>query len=184
MKLSKRLLSVLLVLVLALTLAMPAFAENGEPPEEPNPAMPVITVQPQGGSFVVGSLLTFFELRVQAHAPNGDPVYFHWYQDGVRVPGALSSFRNLRAVAESGGYHHVVVRNRNNLQYYVVSETVRVDAVEPTFFQRAWQILQWVFWGGFALFTFSPLALAIGIGGALLVAPIVLPITWIVNLFR
>ena len=76
MKLFKRLLAVLLIFLLAFPVALAAFAED-EPAEEPNPAMPVITVQPVGGTVKKGEKFT---LSVQAHCPNGDKInwlYFH-----------------------------------------------------------------------------------------------------------
>ena len=61
MKRMKRLLALLLALALALILALPAFAE-------PDPAMPVITVQPQNATII--EVLFYVKettIRVNAH---------------------------------------------------------------------------------------------------------------------
>ena len=87
----KRLLALLLALVLAFGLAMPAIAQESltehssanadttEGSATKNPAMPVITVQPQ----VLMYNDTSFEIRFEAHIPNGDPMGIRWYDAGT-----------------------------------------------------------------------------------------------------
>ena len=80
MKLSRKLFALLLVFVLALSLASPAFADD------PDSAMPVIIVQPQNVVVTPGILGMFetdkieFTLSVEASIPNGDPVGYQWYR--------------------------------------------------------------------------------------------------------
>ena len=69
MKHTKRLLALLLTLVLALGLALPTFAST-------NPAMPVITKQPQSVTVLNGETYTF---SIEAEIPNGDPLRYEWY---------------------------------------------------------------------------------------------------------
>ena len=76
----KRILSVLLTLALALALALPlalpAFADG-----EPNPAMPVITVQPNPKDIRV-KFGESFTLSAEAVIPNGDEVRYEWFGVG------------------------------------------------------------------------------------------------------
>ena len=73
MKLTKHILAALLALALALTLALPVFAEN-----EPNPVMPVITVQPVGQTIKHGDSFT---LSVEVSVPAGVKVVSYFWQE-------------------------------------------------------------------------------------------------------
>ena len=105
----KKILALLLTLALCLTLALPAFAlEEGEP----DPAMPVITAQPEDIPLPLRELLKTngltlliaivkqeedvkldfaFELSIAATIPNGDPVGYQWYMDGEAIEGAVDA---------------------------------------------------------------------------------------------
>ena len=126
---TKRLLALLLTLILAFTLAMPAFAED-VPPEEPDPAMPVITVQPQDIGikeffiFIFGKAVT---LSVQAYIPNGDEVGCQWYIDGKSIEGETGSTLQVRDEGDTRRYH-VEVFNQTNPEDVVKSNSVRVES--------------------------------------------------------
>jgi len=70
MKHIKKTLAVLLALILGMGLGVPAAAE------EPDPSVPVITVQPVGVGVLLGE---DFTLSVQAHIPNGETVGYQWH---------------------------------------------------------------------------------------------------------
>jgi len=127
MKQTKRLLALLLTLALALTLALPAFSET-DPPEEPNPAMPVITGQPvdsQGGR-----LRTNYDgvmLRVEAAIPNGDPIGYRWYRNGAAVDDYEYPFFTYGESEPGEYYYYAEVYNLNNLEYSVTSDIIYVE---------------------------------------------------------
>ena len=131
MKPSTRLLALLLSLVLAFSLALPAFAED-DLPEEPNPAMPIITVQPVGLRVKAD---TEFTLSVEAYIPNGDEVGYEWRHvlpDGsTKYPGSRNSARISQTLSGvRTHYYTVVVYNRSNPEYRVTSETVSVKVYQ------------------------------------------------------
>ncbi|MCL2494460.1 MAG: hypothetical protein FWE98_02235 [Oscillospiraceae bacterium] len=126
MKQTKRLLALLLTLALALTLALPAFAET-DPPEEPNPAMPVITVQPEGPTDRLRASYEGFMLRVEATIPNGDPISYRWYQNGVDVTNDDVPFCVSQESEPGDYYYYVEVYNRANPAFSVTSETIHVE---------------------------------------------------------
>ena len=116
MKQCKRLLALLLTLSLAFTLALPAFAED------PDPAMPVITVQPQSGQISLGGT---YKHSVEASIPNGDEVGYRWYRNGEVIAHTSSEWlsTNNRTTAE----YYVVVYNVAQPELSVTSETARVE---------------------------------------------------------
>jgi len=122
MKLTKRLLALLLTLALALCLSMPVFAE-----EEPNPAMPVITVQPQSIRVKAGQKFT---LSVQAHIPNGEGVLVYHFNDDTRGYGYSNKTGELTIAEKFPGTQEYYVEVTNVVgpnNYTVKSETVRVE---------------------------------------------------------
>jgi len=121
MKQSKRLLASLLALLLALGLGLPALAVD-EPPEEPDPAMPVITVQPYGAR--EGHLILSF--RVEAYIPNGDEPGFLWVGPGTDAYSEIRQNMYVFAVPGANDYY-VEVYNRSSPEYRVVSDTASVD---------------------------------------------------------
>ena len=175
MKLSKRLLALLLSTVLAFGLALPAMAED-DPPTEPAPAMPVITVQPQTIHVKRGEQKT---LSVEAHIPNGDPLGYLWYIDDEKSAVRQSSLEFVGKKESRTAY--VEVYNLNNAEYRVKSETVQM-VVELTLLEKAedffYEMNQTI--GGIAIVSvlFSPY-----IFFWLLSLPLHL-INWIINLFR
>ena len=78
MKRMKHLFALLLALVFATGLALPAFAE-----EEPDPAMPVIIRQPVGGYARVGDSVTF---AIEAELPNAGRIGYQWYDAATGMP--------------------------------------------------------------------------------------------------
>ena len=138
MKLSKRLLALLLGLALALSLALPALAED-DTPEEPNPAMPVITEQPVGGRVRIGQSIT---LRVQAHIPNGDEIEYRWYlYSWDAITQSSNEFTIVGNFPDSYDYH-VEVINRTNPEYSVTSEAVRVEVYLSPFDQLKMKLIE------------------------------------------
>jgi len=123
MKHSKRLFA-MLILILALGLGPSALAE------EPNPAMPVITVQPVGGQVKTGETFT---LSVEAHIPNGDEIGYRWYLNN-RDYGSRAEYI-VDANREGTIKIYVEVMNKTNPTHKVKSETVIVD-VQPTFSRK------------------------------------------------
>lgn len=128
MKPSTRLLALLLSLVLAFSLALPAFAED-DLPEEPNPAMPVITVQPQGDIRVRAGQK--FTLKVEAYIPNGDDIGYAWRR--IRTSGQSDYCESAAEITHTWGgssgilYYTVEVFNLANPECRVVSETAQVE---------------------------------------------------------
>jgi hypothetical protein len=124
MKSTKRLLAILLVFLLTFGFAMPAIAEE-EPPEEPLSAVPVITVQPQGGS---ARGRNEFTLTVEAYIPNGSPLAYQWYRVVQSEHRARTGGKNL-TVSGWGETHTYFVRvfNAANPDFYVISETATVE---------------------------------------------------------
>jgi len=125
---TKRLIALLMSLVLAFTLALPAFAETEAP--EVNPAMPVITVQPESVTILNGSSYT---LSVQAEIPNGDPLRYEWYELGTdRIVSDEASFsagisvQFANTTDSARFYYYVIVFNANDETLFVQSETVSV----------------------------------------------------------
>ena len=124
MKHAKKLLALLLTLALALTLVLPAFTED-DPPEEPNPAMPVITRQPVGGIIRFGSSVP---VSVEAYIPNGDEIGYLWHF--LYSDGDVDSWCSDDATVEMQYYEvavYVEVFNKANPEYRVTSETVYVE---------------------------------------------------------
>ena len=120
---TKRLLALLLTLLLAFTLALPAFAED-DPPEEPDPAMPVITRQPQAGKW---RFLEGVNISLEAQIPNGDPIGYIWhirYEDGSEK--SLTGY-GLAILVDYGATFTVEVYNKANPEYRVTSESLRLE---------------------------------------------------------
>ena len=150
MKHTKCLLALLLSLALAIGLAMPAAAIanldgtepewDGDPRIRPlsetidpnsNPAMPVITVQPQS----MTRSNEMFTLSVQAEAPNGDTLRYEWYQMRTGTDDALvsteASFSMAICIdADQAGtaqfQYYCVVYNANDESLSVKSTTATV----------------------------------------------------------
>ena len=118
MKHTKKLLALLLALALGFTLALPAFAED-----EPNPAMPVITVQPVGGRVKAGQE---FKFSVEAHIPNGDEIGFRWY-GSPRNPLVDAQTASIKLTFPGTYTYYVEAYNINNPEYAVTSQTVTVE---------------------------------------------------------
>jgi len=114
MKLSKRLPALLLVLALAfISLALPAFAED------PDPAMPVITAQPQGARLTeIAIFRKAVTLSVEAYIPNGDEIGYDWYKGWDPIDKHDSSI-TLKDDADAGIYY-VKVYNKNDPTGHVV----------------------------------------------------------------
>lgn len=124
-KYTKRLLAALLSLALAFSPALPAFAQDEEP-EGPDPAMPVITVQPQSYRFRFDDRPRELQLSVEAHIPGGGEIGYQWYRGDVLISGE-KTIRVNPPESERSDYYHVVVYNVNNPEYRAVSETARVE---------------------------------------------------------
>ena len=123
MKHTRRVFSVLLALILALGLAVPALAEG-----EPDPAMPVITAQPQSVTVKSNEIFT---LTIAAEIPNGDEVGYQWYMNDLPMPMPVSfsdSFIALQLGEQGfdGFAFYCVVYNLNDDTKSVTSETITV----------------------------------------------------------
>jgi len=165
-KYTKRLLAALLTFALAFSVALPAFAED-DPSEEPNPAMPVITAQPQSHRFRFDDRPRELNLSVEAHIPGGDEIGYQWYRGDVLISGEKTIYVNLPE-GEGSDYYHVVVYNVNHPEYRVTSETARVEVyislfnyimlvlTTPTVFAGALILLGGPI-GSLLLIVFSPL---------------------------
>ena len=114
----KRLFATILTIALAFTLALPVFAEN-----DPNPAMPVITVQPEGGRVRTGQSIT---LSVEAYIPNGDEIGFRWY-DSQRTRLVDSQHASLDFTFPGTYKYYVEAYNISNPEYAVTSQAVTVE---------------------------------------------------------
>ena len=134
MKSTKRLLALLLIFALAFTLALPVFAED-----EPDPAMPVITVQPQGERVLKEDL---FLVKKKAHIPNGDEIGYQWYRNNTLLDGATgdSIIGNARETAD----YYVIAYNKANPELNVKSETARV-VVYVSFFLKMFNYVMMIF---------------------------------------
>jgi len=125
MKYTKNLFALLLTLVLALSLALPALAQ------EPSLALPVIAGQPQSVHLTQSGRFT---LRVEAHIPTGDLIGYRWYRAEA---GGEDTFCGYDA--EYSGYigraetqtYYVEVYNRGNPTFMVTSDTVQVTLEPP-----------------------------------------------------
>jgi len=157
MKQPKKLIALLLTLVLAFGLMLPALAEGETEAEtdpvapvvtmqeEADPAMPIITVQPQGGRIRAGKN---FSLSVEAHIPNGDEIGFRW-----RVStGRVANTQTISIMASNPETYtvYVEVYNRSNPEYVVVSQTATVNVY--------YNVLDWI-----------------GVGAGVLLLPVTLP---------
>ena len=130
MKRSKRILALFLSVILALGLGPAVFAE-GE--NEPDPAMPVITKQPESltVSFPFDSDI---RITIEAEIPNGDPISYLWFVNDELYYPWLHDFREPYFKCGSKGenkakskYHCVVYnKNKDDDSHRVVSETVTV----------------------------------------------------------
>ena len=135
MKRFKKLLVLLLSFIFVFGLALPVLAqesilEHSEATE--NPAMPVITVQPQGGRVRVYEAI---RLSVQASIPNGESVSYRWYRENNDIE-YFDTATLLYTEAKPGDfYFYVEVYNRNHPEYSVISEIVRIEVYE-TFIDR------------------------------------------------
>jgi len=180
----KRALAVLLALVLAFGLALPAMAAEDEPEPCPYcaedstcPRMPVITQQPQSVRMDLFSD-GFIPVSVEAYIPNDEWIGVRWYrgEQAVRSNSNIHNRFNVHVNTESGDYH-AVVYNIFSPEHYVVSETFRV--YNPTFLAivRYWATN---IFGLFAFFTF-PIWFPILFWLFIL---LLTPIGFITNLFR
>ena len=141
MKHTKKLLAALLSLALALALALPAMAED-----EPDPAMPVITRQPVGGSQTGQN--TTFTRYVQARIPNGDSIGYEWYRDGVLVEGATGASITVELYSPGTVDIYVVVYNLDNPEYHVTSQTIQLELKELSFWEKVRTTLNDLFVSG------------------------------------
>ena len=125
MKTAKTLLALALTLALTLTLALPAFAET-DPSEEPDPAMPVITVQPEGVRVKFGRFVT---LSVQANIPNGDEIGYQWYCGDTKLDGETGASIRFRAINiyQGSGDYRIEVFSLTNEACSITSELARVE---------------------------------------------------------
>jgi len=121
----KKLFALLLALALAAGLALPAAAAGED--------VPVITVQPQS---ISAAPETMFTLSVAAHAPNGDPVSYQWYQrwdvDGsLRFLTGYTQATYTAKASSSGGrtFKHAYFCRVTNT---VTGESVDSDPVRVT----------------------------------------------------
>jgi len=197
MKHAKKWLALLLTLALALTLALPAFAED-DPPEEPNPAMPVITRQPEGGIIRFGSSVP---ISVEAHIPNGDEIGYLWHFNYSN--GNVGSWCGDDAEVEMQYYEVAVcveVFNKASPEYRVTSETVYVEkALIDKIAQAMEPVTDFLFYKMpnaitnaitiILLLPFLPFIFLFGtLPGWMLIgytlAPFLEIIRWIINLFR
>ena len=145
MKQLKRLLALLLTLALALSLALPAFAS-----EEPNPAKPIITAQPQSVTVLDGEPFT---LSVQAEIPNGDPLRYEWYEVGYGATGVAQAqysggwfLLSTNPFARARHSYYCVAYNANDDTIFVQSETAMVTVTkEPPAWMSSNPILLWIF---------------------------------------
>jgi len=191
MKPAKRMLSAILTLAMALTLCLPAMADENPPQEEPvpaapaaasqssaevpmaeedpneeepNPAIPVITLQPKGTRVKYGQPLT---LTAEACVPNGDPVYYEWYGPfSGRVSGANLTINKVDQY--DAGNYRLYVYNANDASCFVQAEVVQVE-VQMTFLGVIWEGIKMTGAGLLEL----PLLLAMGF--LLLLGGIALP---------
>jgi len=125
MRHANRLIALLLTLVLAFGVTLPALAE-GKSEAEADPAMPVITVQPQGVTVRGKKSAT---LSVQAHIPNGDEIGYRWYRFPNEIVGETSELQFDGT--KNGTYRYYVdVYNRSNPAYCVSSTTVTVVSTD------------------------------------------------------
>jgi len=147
MKFKKHILATLLAIALALTLALPAMAAD-----EPDPAMPVITVQPVGSS--QRALRATFVISVQAHIPNGDDVGYTWYRNGERTGWAGENNGDNISVTlqmhvtnntpETNSFY-VVVHNLEDPERSVTSQTVQIELLPLSFSDKARIVLGDIF---------------------------------------
>ena len=181
MKLSKRLLALLLAFMLALGLCAAAVAQ--EEPEEPNPAMPVITVQPRGGRVKLGRSLN---LRVQAHIPNGDEIGYRWFRDERQLGTGKASITGTANQFSAGDYR-VEVCNRANPELCVTSETVRVEVYQTVFQKLRLDVFLEIVLAIILAPVLLPVALLLmpfAMGGVVGINTLMAPFYWFVNLFR
>jgi len=137
MKFTKRMLAAILALAMALTLCLPAMADDEIPPEEPNPAMPVITMMLQGARVKYGQPLT---LTAEAYVPNGDAVRYEWYGPMSRR-GSGASLTIDKVNQYDAGNYLLYVYNASDKSCYVKAELVRVD-VQMTVWGVIWEGLK------------------------------------------
>ena len=154
MKHTKRLLALFLALfTLAFSLALPASAQESitqHSQATQNPAMPVITVQPQNVRVSLGQVIF---LTVEAHIPNGDPIGFRWFRIFGNTAFAMEETTAqvpIFIVYVGTGYFFVEVYNRSNPAYTVRSNTITVEAYSTASSRLpAWLqfILRWFLFG-------------------------------------
>jgi len=168
MQFTKRTLAVILTLIFVFSLTLPAVIAE-EPPDEPNPAMPVITVQPKGASVVSGDTLT---LSVEAYIPNGDEIGYTWWCTKVSTgaKNKVGSTAEITITAKTGTYdYYVEVYNLASPEYKVTSQTARTE-IDSTLRSKIAAIL----FLPLAFFIFPPFP-----GLSILLAPFF----WIISLF-
>ena len=129
----KKIIALLLVLLtFAFSFALPVVSHesaivHSEAAE--NPAMPVVVQQPQGGRVRSNTSHT---LVVQAYIPNEDEIGFVWRETrsihGTRTVGGSEHYLTRPAphVFLVDYQYYVIIYNRSNPQYRVVSEVVTV----------------------------------------------------------
>lgn len=158
----KKFTAILLVLSLLFAFALFASAQEIENnAEESNPAMPVITLQPQGGRSR-GS----HHVSIEASAPNGDEISFRWYRNGILAFQGI--WEDSAHVGTPGAttYYHIVVYNRTNPAYYVKSDVISVE-VYTTFMDSVADFL-----GEF----FDGVSRVVTIAGIVVLSPIWIPL--------
>ena len=135
MKYAKKWLTLLLALAMGLAPAMPAFAAA-----EPNPAMPVITMDMLIDMAPVKYGKQYrLDLTIQAVIPNGDPIGYQWYEwyEGVldprAIPGANAPSYTVHSMNTGGANpsYYCVVFNANDETLAVTSRPTVIWLERP-----------------------------------------------------
>jgi len=195
----KRFFSTLLACALTLALAL-SFIPHAFAQDEPGPAMPVITVQPQGSSQKVARAT--FTLSVEAHIPSGDAIGYEWYRDGVPAPiNATGASMSLGLTTPRTANIYVVVHNLDHPEYSVTSQTVQIELQALPFWDKV-RVALGEFWnsagnsagkflGGLLQLPLKIIAypfvalIELLMLAAIVVLPLLsVPFLWISNLFR
>jgi len=100
-------------------------------PRDDNPAMPIITKQPQS---ITVKCCEEFTLSVEAYIPNGDEVGYRWYRNGDRIDDATGPTLTVPYYYYYSSYdsslYYCNVYNKSNSRTYVDSERAIVT-MEP-----------------------------------------------------
>ena len=125
----KKLVSVLLAVLLAAGLFVPAMAEEEDP--TPISPMPVITAQPQNIRFRYTFEPSTTEFSVEAYIPNGDPIGYEWHKKTIfgdtTLYGESDTYWFSPLKLWDQGQYYVVVYNKDDPTCRVTSETARLN---------------------------------------------------------